>query len=150
MKDIVKCSNRACGMVTQLDNWRLVPDKEDPRVTHQHCPRCDCNSFYNAKPGELEKMKSGAQLIALERDRQKKIEGWTAEGDDKYTNDELLHAAVSYISASLHTGIEGSFWPWDEEWFKPTTCERNLQKAGALIAAEIDRLQRAASATNKK
>jgi len=34
-------------------------------------------------------------------------------------------------------------WPWDEEWWKPDNdAVRNLAKAGALIAAEIDRLQR--------
>jgi hypothetical protein len=34
-------------------------------------------------------------------------------------------------------------WPWDEKWWKPSTNPiRNLVKAGALIAAEIDRLQR--------
>ena len=41
-------------------------------------------------------------------------------------------------------GIEGvGMWPWDLEWFKPSPYDRirELVKAGALIAAEIDRLQ---------
>ena len=35
-------------------------------------------------------------------------------------------------------------WPWDDEWWKPTPDDRirELVKAGALIAAEIDRLLR--------
>lgn len=34
-------------------------------------------------------------------------------------------------------------WPWDVSWWKPSADpERNLVKAGALIAAEIDRLHR--------
>jgi hypothetical protein len=35
-------------------------------------------------------------------------------------------------------------WPWDKGWWKPTPDNRirELEKAGALIAAEIDRLQR--------
>ena len=34
-------------------------------------------------------------------------------------------------------------WPWDESWWKPSNDSiRNLVKAGALIAAEIDRLHR--------
>lgn len=35
-------------------------------------------------------------------------------------------------------------WPWDKSWWKPTPDDRirELIKAGALIAAEIDRLQR--------
>jgi hypothetical protein len=42
------------------------------------------------------------------------------------------------------TGIIGRYWPWDREWWKPTPNNRirELAKAGALIAAEIDRLQR--------
>lgn len=33
-------------------------------------------------------------------------------------------------------------WPWGTQSFKPTNSIRDLTKAGALIAAEIDRLQR--------
>lgn len=34
-------------------------------------------------------------------------------------------------------------WPWDESWWKPTNRRRDLVKAGALILAEIERLDRA-------
>lgn len=35
------------------------------------------------------------------------------------------------------------FWPWERKWWKPSQDQvRNLVKAAALIAAEIDRLQR--------
>lgn len=34
-------------------------------------------------------------------------------------------------------------WPWDYKWWKPSDDPiKNLVKAGALIAAEIDRLQK--------
>jgi hypothetical protein len=36
-------------------------------------------------------------------------------------------------------------WPWDDEWFKLTDPRRDLIKAAALIIAEIERLDRAAS-----
>lgn len=33
-------------------------------------------------------------------------------------------------------------WPWSADWWKPSEDEfRNLEKAGALIAAEVDRLE---------
>jgi hypothetical protein len=35
-------------------------------------------------------------------------------------------------------------WPWPESWWKPTGDRRNLVKAGALILAEIERIDRAA------
>jgi hypothetical protein len=34
-------------------------------------------------------------------------------------------------------------WPWSQDWWKPTNPRRDLVKAGALIAAEIERLDRA-------
>lgn len=32
-------------------------------------------------------------------------------------------------------------WPWEDSWKPSPTAVRNLEKAGALIAAEIDRLE---------
>lgn len=47
--------------------------------------------------------------------------------------------------ARHYYGWDGSprEWPWDASWWKPSPDPiANLVKAGALIAAEIDRLQR--------
>ena len=41
-------------------------------------------------------------------------------------------------------GRPGPDWPWAPEWWKPSSYRRNLIKAGALIIAEIERLDRAA------
>jgi hypothetical protein len=42
-------------------------------------------------------------------------------------------------------------WPWEPEWDKRGSGDRmrDLVKAGALIAAEIDRLQRSAKAEGR-
>lgn len=92
-------------------------------------------------------MATGIELIAKERQRQIEVEGWTAEHDKDHDAEELLDAAICYAKA----GSEGedvdkipqhNRWPWDREWWKPSEDRvRNLTKAGALIAAEIDRLQ---------
>lgn len=92
---------------------------------------------------------TGAQLIAAERQRQIEVEGWDEGNDDQYENDELLHAAAVYMSATCIYGspLEDVVWPWDPEWFKPgepVDKIRCLTKAGAILAAEIDRLNRAA------
>jgi hypothetical protein len=88
-------------------------------------------------------MKTGIELIADERKRVVNEEGFTPHQDKQYDNDELLQAACVYISTSskFELGVDAS-WPFDAEWFKPTTRVRNLVKAGQFIAAEIDRLQR--------
>lgn len=93
---------------------------------------------------------SGTELITAERQRQIEMEGWTPEHDDAHEMSELSRAAVTYsVLASKQAIIpgvsmeRGAFWPWDALWWKPSRDPiRNLVKAGALIAAEIDRLQR--------
>lgn len=95
--------------------------------------------------------KTGIELIAEERQRQIEKEGWTHEHDDQHNTGDLAHAAAAYASAELYrrTTSEGydntpHIWPFERKWWKPTPENRirELQKAGALIAAEIDRLQR--------
>lgn len=90
--------------------------------------------------------------IAAERERQKSVEGWTAGHDDEHDNAELALAAGCY---ALHAGgryadVLPAVWPWAREWWKPTTPRRDLVKAGALIVAEIERLDRAAIAQIKE
>lgn len=90
---------------------------------------------------------SGAELILLERLRQVTDEGYTPDHDASHTNNELSKAANAYMLAAA--GVEGltdgrppSFWPFEDDAFKPGKDPiRALTKAGALIAAEIDRLK---------
>lgn len=104
----------------------------------------------------------GAELIVKERRRQIQEEGWTSEHDDQHSKGELALAAVCYatpvrvyIKEEWPTGDSYSDpWPdkWDFIWdkrscynpedFSPKERIDFLVKAGALIAAEIDRLQR--------
>lgn len=98
---------------------------------------------------------TGVDLIAAERRRQIDGEGWTPEHDDMHIKGELARAAASYARPrhrSWLDEVEGvkrlpADWPWEPEWYKPTPHDRvgELVKAGALIAAEIDRLNRAAA-----
>jgi len=88
---------------------------------------------------------SGVRMIAIERARQIEQEGHTEERDDQYDHQQLTNAAIAYARSNLAgQGIGQAHWPWQPSTFKPTTSIRNLVKAGALLAAEIDRLQRLA------
>ncbi|ENX5130679.1 ead/Ea22-like family protein [Salmonella enterica] len=85
--------------------------------------------------------------VMAERQRQQSVEGWTPEHDDEHCNGELAMAAVCYINdtgAVNRNGGKPWGWPWDASWWKPDTRRRNLVKAGALILAEIERIDRAA------
>lgn len=91
---------------------------------------------------------NGVELIAAERERQVNVEGWTAEHDDKHDAGSLVAAAVTYALEATFDGplAKGSwfqkFWMFEDSWYKPKDKVQDLVKAGALIAAEIDRLQR--------
>lgn len=106
-------------------------------------------------PDEAVTTASGAELIAAERRRQVVAEGWTPEHDDAHTTGDLVAAAVAYAVHDqdphwVQRPLWGHnpppmMWPWNRSWWKPSDDPvRNLVKAGALIAAEIDRLQRRA------
>jgi hypothetical protein len=89
-------------------------------------------------------------LIAAERERQVTAEGWTPEHDDHHDGSHLAQAAACYAlpPIALRRTVWEWVWPWHEDWWKPSPDDRvrELTKAGALIAAEIDRLTRAQEA----
>lgn len=87
-------------------------------------------------------------LIAIfdERLRQITEEGFSDIHDDKInTSNQLAWAAMCYVEPHIRDGsLKPGYWPWPGDYWKPSDDPvRNLVKAGALIAAEIDRLERA-------
>lgn len=99
------------------------------------------------------KMTAAARDVLAERERQVSVEGWTPAHDDEHDDGQLAQAAACYARPGCGTGDCGDCgecgavpvaWPWDESWWKPSADRRrNLVKAGALILAEIERLDRA-------
>lgn len=100
---------------------------------------------------------SGSYIdVYHERMRQLSTERFSRERDDGYTNAELSRAAIGYANiAALQSrfGVTDEAdlsayrphdWPWAKHWWKPSPDpRRNLVKAGALILAEIERIDRA-------
>jgi hypothetical protein len=86
---------------------------------------------------------TGIELITAERKRQIEEEGWTQEHDAQINKRyDLSKAAICYADPCLTPTSRPPFgWPWSSQWWKPKDQIRNLTRAGALIAAEIDRLQ---------
>lgn len=115
---------------------------------------------------------NGVDRIATERQRQIEKEDWTPEHDDEHDDGSLALAAVCYAAPTTLLVPYGGHsyrdpWPesWDDYWDKRTQYGSSrstpsdgvlpdpqtytdqeridlLTKAGALIAAEIDRLLR--------
>lgn len=103
---------------------------------------------------------AGRDVLA-ERERQKTVEGWTAEHDDMHDKGEIGKAAACYalcgscadnqrapmLNLADTYGSEAHsawrrMWPWNHTWWKPKDRRRDLVRAGALIIAEIERLDR--------
>lgn len=109
------------------------------------------------------KTKTGIERITDERSRQVLQEGYSSYHDDQHDAGELAWAASCYAAPvpiflrvpTSHLDTPGTVafespWPWSEEDDRrpnrkfPTRRQRIrvLEKAGALVAAEIDRLLR--------
>ena len=87
----------------------------------------------------------GADLIREERRRQIEQEGYNDMHDRHHTPQVLCRAAIGYAlhedPSKLVADAAANLWPWSNEFWKPKDQLRNLVRAGALIAAAIDRLQ---------
>ncbi|UAC88000.1 hypothetical protein K8B69_18865 [Pseudomonas aeruginosa] len=81
--------------------------------------------------------------VQAERRRQVEAEGWTPEHDDLYCAAELPRAAAAYILNGANDEAP-AIWPFSAKWWKPRDARSNYVRAGALILAEIERLDRAA------
>lgn len=106
----------------------------------RECPICKA-------AGARSHLKDGAALIAAERQRQVSEERRSPRHDDEHRGGELATAAACYALARHVRAARYvmSLWPWHSDWWKPCPDDRvrELVKAGALLAAEIDRLRRA-------
>lgn len=92
--------------------------------------------------------------IGAERTRQITTEGYTPEHDDAHERGELARAAATFAyftslsdNARKHLDDHPTvkfMWPmtWGLEHWKPKNRRRDLVRAGALIVAEIERLDR--------
>lgn len=104
----------------------------------------------------LQRLSPAATDVLGERQRQVEQEGWTPEHDDAHHPGELAAAGACYStwaaevaanggSHTAHRYVPGT-WPWSGNWWKPKNVRRDLVRAGALILAEIERLDRLAGA----
>jgi hypothetical protein len=86
---------------------------------------------------------AAALAVIAERTRQVECEGCSHADDDLYTAGQLADAASVYARLADQPDTRSTQWPWPQETYKPTNSRRrNLVMAGALILAEIERLDR--------
>ena len=98
-----------------------------------------------------------ARDVLAERQRQISAEGYNPDHDDEHSDGSLSVAAACYALANVPGARPGTLsarylaaWVgWGAGWFKPSNRRRNLEKACALLLADMERIDRAAIAAAK-
>jgi hypothetical protein len=74
-----------------------------------------------------------------------------------YCMNAVVHAQMlaagadpAFIAEKSNTAPMPGIWPWSPDWWKPRDARRNLERAAALIIAEIERLDRAEARAAQK
>jgi hypothetical protein len=100
-----------------------------------------------AQPNPANGQTRAVRDVIAERRRQVEVECWAPEHDDRHGAHELAEAAACYCLSSARKPFDyfETMWPWERWWFKVSDPRRDLVKAGALVLAEIERLDRAAA-----
>lgn len=88
--------------------------------------------------------------ILSERSRQVEKEGWSISQDDAYPDGTLARAAASYAiwrdGNIFLARLARRLWPFPGDFLKPKSQRHNYVRAGALILAEIEKIDRQGSA----
>lgn len=137
-------SKRAAARKVQVDEFNAVLARAKQVLAHPP-----------ARDGFSAGQEAMRDVLA-ERHRQVSVEGWTPTHDDEHKRGEMATAAACYAAPeAVYWGptFGRAFleWPWTVHWWKPSDGKhgrpldrrRDLVKAGALILAEIERLDRA-------
>ncbi|WP_227699806.1 hypothetical protein [Raoultella ornithinolytica] len=143
---ITEFALRAAGYVDALVEALEKAQAQSSKWLEAYHKAVSIGARYEERIAELESRTAAAADVLAERKRQVTAEGWTPGHDDEYEHGELADAAGCYaLSSELFdcAGEPPRPWPWPDEWWKPTNRRRDLVKAGALILAEIERLDRA-------
>lgn len=125
--------------------WKLAMIAQDMGLTDED--RCAAQEASDL----LKTLTPAAMSILKERRRQIAVEGRTPEQDDNYAKCELELAASCYSHPSPFVHPQNPNipmdWPWPAEWWKPTGHRADLVKAGALIQAAVEVIDRADAKT---
>ena len=132
----------ALGVI--LDFLDGLPENPDPMILEGGTLKA-ARLLAEPQVQPADALSQAALDVLAERARQIEHEGYEPEADDAYEDAQLAAAAATY--ALLATGADGwrvdDHWPWSELSLKKGEPRRMLEKAGALILAEMERLDRA-------
>lgn len=142
---LLQIAERSCSL---LEDWVQLAGVRDETLTDQ------IKETRALLETQSPTWSVGVKDLLTERRRQVQEEGHILERDDQYTEGQLAQAASAYAFWAdprgarphdhidyLNSGPRG-LWPWANKHWKPTSHRGMLIKAGALILAELERLDR--------
>lgn len=135
---------KKAGRPPHADFWvqSICEAEENVKRALEETPATDA-FLAEVRAHGVKSLSNAVQSVIAERQRHQSVERWTPEHDDQYSKSQLLWAASCYVMNAIHPFNRIPFdWPWDSRWWKPTSPRRDLVKAGALILAEIERIDR--------
>lgn len=142
----------ALAKIAELDQALAEKDPFGAKLNRisEKLERCD--ALLAARAAQAGQVPQAWLDVQAERRRQVEAEGWTPEHDDEHSHGQMARAAACYALAGSSAPNDGTAallvslaWPWDEQWWKPSTARRDMVKACALALAEIERLDRVAA-----
>lgn len=150
---LLQIAERSCSL---LEDWVQLAGVRDETLTDQ------IKETRALLETQRPTWSVGVKDLLTERRRQVRVEGYTLEHDDQYTKGQLAEAASVYAFWAAPSGYPPDAhldylntklprcWPFGPEQWKPTNQRLMLIKAGALILADLERLDRleAREATN--
>lgn len=137
---LLQIAERSCSL---LEDWVQLAGVRDENLTDQ------IKETRALLETQRPTWSAGIQELLVERRRQVRVEGLDPERDQQYEEGELADAAATYAYWAYHLGQrKGTLdqtprtWTLPPEQWKPASQRQMLIKAGALILAELDRLDR--------
>lgn len=131
---------------TEAGSTALVSAEPEPE-TQQVVPASPVADLLAGALGDF--IRAAGSSVLEERVRQVVVEGHSPEDDQAYSKYQLERAAVCYAghAAGLPRARLDLYWPFHPADFKPSETRRQtLVKAGALILAAIEAIDRAEAA----
>lgn len=150
LRSVTAERDAALAKVAELDQALAEKDPFGAKLNRisEKLERCD--ALLAARAAQAGQVPQAWLDVQAERRRQIEAEGWTPEHDDEHSHGQMARAAACYALAGSSAPNDGTAallvslaWPWDQQWWKPTSARRDLVKACALVLAEIERLDRA-------
>lgn len=156
-RDLLKTADEASKSGTEC----ACSEADGLTVTCVYCEaRAALNAIGDSFVHAAEKSQAAKDVIA-ERVRQKCVEGWTEKHDDDHDGGTLAAAASAYALWAANElspyqqgdavgGPPPAWWPFERSAWNPKDARHDLVRAGALILAEIERIDRSTRASDAK